>query len=188
MLAALACVESVDWTRVEAFHMDEYIGLAEDAPQRFGNWLGRHFFDLVPPYKAHRIMPGSDPASTALDYAEMLAEAPVEIIQLGIGVNGRIAFNDPPVKRFDNPLMVKMVELDAVCRQQQVDDDCFERFKDVPSHAITLTVPQLMAGQRLFCMVPGSASGRPSRRRSMVRSPPNARPRSCASTLPAPFI
>ena len=125
--------------------MDEYIGLAEDAPQRFGNWLGRHFFDLVPPYKAHRIMPGSDPASTALDYAEMLAEAPVEIIQLGIGVNGRIAFNDPPVKRFDNPLMVKMVELDAVCRQQQVDDDCFERFKDVPSHAITLTVPQLMA-------------------------------------------
>ena len=157
VLAALAGAEGVDWTRVEAFHMDEYVGLAEAAPQRFGNWLGRHFFDLVPLYKVHRIMPGSDPAATARDYADMLAEAPIDIIQLGIGVNGHIAFNDPPVARFDDPVSVKLVELDAVCRQQQVDDDCFARFEDVPAHAITLTVPQLMAGKRLFCMVPGTA-------------------------------
>jgi glucosamine-6-phosphate deaminase len=157
VLSALARAEGVDWTRVEAFHMDEYVGLPEDAPQRFGNWLGRHFFDLVPLYKVHRIMPGSDPSATARDYAQLLDAAPIDVIQLGIGVNGHIAFNDPPVARFDDPLSVKMVELDAVCRQQQVDDDCFERFEDVPAYAITLTVPRLMAGERLFCMVPGAA-------------------------------
>ncbi|MGK2229131.1 glucosamine-6-phosphate deaminase [Devosia neptuniae] len=155
VLDALARSEGVDWTRVEAFHMDEYVGLAEDAPQRFGNWLGRHFFDLVPLAKVHRMMPGNDPAATAREYADLLSAAPIDVIQLGIGVNGHVAFNDPPVARFDDPEKVKIVELDNVCRQQQVDDDCFERFEDVPARAITLTVPCLMSAERLFCMVPG---------------------------------
>ncbi|WDR07248.1 6-phosphogluconolactonase [Devosia rhodophyticola] len=155
VLDALVRCEGVDWTRVEAFHMDEYVGLAENAPQRFGNWLGRHVFDLVPFAKVHRILPVNDPAATAREYADLLGAAPIDVIQLGIGVNGHIAFNDPPVARFDDPEMVKVVDLDNVCRQQQVDDDCFDRFQDVPARAITLTVPCLMSAARLFCMVPG---------------------------------
>jgi glucosamine-6-phosphate deaminase len=157
VLASLVAAEGVDWTRVTAFHMDEYIGLAPDAPERFGNWLGEHVFDRLPFARVHRIMPGDDPEATARDYAALLAEAPIDVIQLGIGVNGHIAFNDPPVADFDDPLDVKVVELDLACRQQQVDDDCFESLADVPTRAITLTVPRLMRADRLFCMVPGQA-------------------------------
>ena len=89
------------------------------------------------------------------DYARLLAEAPIDIVCLGIGVNGHIAFNDPPVADFDDPAMVKVVELDETCRQQQVDDSCFAALAEVPKQAITLTVPQLMAAQAIFCVVPG---------------------------------
>jgi glucosamine-6-phosphate deaminase len=157
VLAALARAEGIDWARVEAFHMDEYVGLPENAPQRFGNWLGRHFFDLVALAKVHFMLPGAHAAATAREYSELLGAAPIDVIQMGIGVNGHIAFNDPPVARFDDPETVKIVDLDDVCRQQQVDDGCFAQFSDVPSQAITLTVPCLMSAARLFCMVPTQA-------------------------------
>lgn len=157
VLAALAASPDIDWQRVVAFHMDEYVGLPAEAPQRFGNWLDRHIFDLVPLGDVHHLRPGEDPEATARDYATMLAAAPIDIIQLGIGVNGHIAFNDPPVADFDDPLDVKVVVLDDACRQQQVDDDCFDSFADVPERAITLTVPRLMRAGRLFCMVPTTA-------------------------------
>ena len=156
VIDALAAEPGIDWSRVTAFHMDEYIGLAPDAPERFGSWLGRYIFDRLPFGAVHRVLPGDDPEATARDYAALLAEAPIDIVQLGIGVNGDIAFNDPPVADFNDPLDVKVVELDEVCRQQQVDDKCFATLADVPLRAITLTVPQLMRGERLFCMVPGT--------------------------------
>lgn len=152
---ALVAEPGIDWSRVTAFHMDEYIGLAPDAPERFGSWLGRYIFDRLPFAAVHRILPGADPEATARDYAALLAEAPIDLVQLGIGVNGHIAFNDPPVADFNDPLDVKVVELDEVCRQQQVDDDCFATLADVPLRAITLTVPRLLRADRLFCMVPG---------------------------------
>lgn len=155
VIAALVAAKDVDWSRVTAFHMDEYIGLDLGSPQRFGNWLRRHIFDLLPFAATHCILPGDDPGATARDYAALLAEAPIDIVQLGIGVNGHIAFNDPPVADFNDPEDVKIVELDQVCRQQQVDDDCFATMADVPLRAITLTVPRLMRAGRLFCMVPG---------------------------------
>ncbi|HIT75056.1 MAG TPA: 6-phosphogluconolactonase, partial [Candidatus Avipropionibacterium avicola] len=98
----------------------------------------------------------ADAASVAADYATKLAEAPVDIVCAGIGVNGHIAFNDPPVADFDDALAVKVVELDDVCRQQQVDDDCFPSFEAVPTHALTLTVPRLMDSARIFCIVPAA--------------------------------
>jgi glucosamine-6-phosphate deaminase len=155
VLASLVAAKDVDWRRVVAFHMDEYIGLPPEAPQRFGNWLGRNIFDLLPFAEVHRMMPGADPEATARDYATMLNEAPIDIVQLGIGVNGHIAFNDPPVADFNDPLDVKVVELDQVCRQQQVDDDCFSTLGDVPFQAITITIPRLLRAGKLFCMVPG---------------------------------
>ena len=155
MLAALCATPGIDWSRVAAVHMDEYIGLAPAAPERFAKWLDDNLFERVPFAEVHRIDPGPDPAAAAEAYAALLAEAPIDIICLGIGVNGHVAFNDPPVADFNDPLDVKVVTLDAECRQQQVDDKCFAQLADVPRQAITLTVPRLMRANRLFCVVPG---------------------------------
>lgn len=164
MLDALVAEPGIDWGRVTAFHMDEYIGLAPDAPARFALWLRRHLFDRLPFGAVHPIDPGADPAVAAAAYADALAEAPIDIVCLGIGVNGHLAFNDPPVADLDDPLDVKVVELDAVCRQQQVDDGCFPAFADVPTHALTLTVPRLLRAERLICVVPGAAKREAVRR------------------------
>ncbi|MGB3336980.1 MAG: 6-phosphogluconolactonase [Devosia sp.] len=155
MLAALCAASGIDWTRVSAFHMDEYIGLSPEAPARFAKWLDGNLFDRLPFAQVHRLVPEPDPVAAAQAYAQLLAAAPIDFVCLGIGVNGHIAFNDPPVADFADPLDVKVVALDEQCRQQQVDDECFARFDDVPEQAITLTVPRLMRAGRLFCVVPG---------------------------------
>lgn len=155
MLAALCAAPDIDWTRVTAFHMDEYIGLPSTAPERFAQWLDDNLFERVPFARVHRIVPEPDPEAAAREYAILLNAAPIDFVCLGIGVNGHIAFNDPPVADFEDPLDVKVVVLDDQCRQQQVDDECFASFDDVPEQAITLTVPRLMRAGRLFCVVPG---------------------------------
>jgi glucosamine-6-phosphate deaminase len=155
MLAALVRQPELDWSRVIAFHMDEYIGLAKDAEQSFASWLDRHLFNLAPFAMVHRLAPDAFPETAAAHYAGLLDEAPIDIVCLGIGVNGHLAFNDPPVADFDDPMDVKIVELDAVCRQQQVDDGCFASFGQVPTHALTLTIPRLLRAGRMFCVVPG---------------------------------
>ena len=154
MLAALLREPEIDWTRVTAFHMDEYIDLPEEAPQRFAGWLERTFFAHVPLAEVHLIRPGADPQATCREYASLLAEAPADIVLLGIGTNGHLAFNDPPAD-LNDPLAVRIVELDRMCREQQVLDGCFAALDDVPARAITLTVPTLLAGHELFCCVPG---------------------------------
>jgi glucosamine-6-phosphate deaminase len=151
-LRALAAQPDIEWSRVTAFHMDEYIGLDSAAPQRFGNWLREVLFDRVPIGATHLI----DPDVPVERYIELLAAAPIDILCLGIGVNGHLAFNDPPAD-FDDPVLAKIVELDDVSRQQQVDDGCFGTFDEVPSRAITLTIPALLSSAELFCMVPGAA-------------------------------
>ncbi|MGD7788679.1 6-phosphogluconolactonase [Propionibacteriaceae bacterium Y1700] len=156
-LAALASAEGIDWSRVHAFHMDEYIGLPADHEAGFGNWLRSHIFDRLPLGRVELLWPGDDPQAAAKTYAAKLTEAPIDLVLMGVGQNGHIAFNDPPVADFDDPVAVKVVELDDVCRQQQVDDDCFDTFDDVPTHALTVTVPALISGERLFCVVPTEA-------------------------------
>ncbi|WP_349631471.1 glucosamine-6-phosphate deaminase [Bradyrhizobium sp. BR 10289] len=157
MLDALARERDIDWRRVTAFHMDEYLGLAADAPQRFGAWLTRHLFSRIAFGAVHIIGQEPDPDRETARYAALLNEAPIDIVCLGIGVNGHLAFNDPPVADLHDPKPVKIVELDAVCRQQQVDDGCFPSFSDVPTHAITLTIPRLLDAGQLFCVVPGAS-------------------------------
>jgi len=154
MLAALQCERGIEWPRVTAFHMDEYIDLLDGAPQRFGTWLKTAFFDHVPLGKVNLIDPGCDPEAASRAYALLLAEAPIDLVLLGIGTNGHIAFNDPPAD-LNDPQPVKVVELDQMCREQQVLDGCFASLDEVPKRAVTLTVPTLMAGHELFCCVPG---------------------------------
>ena len=156
MLEALRVAPGIDWSRVTAFHMDEYIGLPAGAPERFARWLDVHLFDHLPFAKVHRIVPEPDAEAAAIAYAAELAKAPIDLMCLGIGVNGHIAFNDPPVADFADPLDVKVVTLDDQCRQQQVIDDCFARFEDVPQQAITLTIPRLVNVGQLVCGVPGA--------------------------------
>lgn len=159
-LQALKVQPGIDWSRVIAFHMDEYVGLPQDAPQRFGNWLRRMFFSHLPFGEVHVLEPGDTAESVAQEadrYRGLLNQAPIDIVCMGIGVNGHLAFNDPPVADFHDPEDVKAVELDTVCRQQQVDDLCFAAFSEVPERALTLTLPRLLRSRQIFCMVPGVA-------------------------------
>jgi glucosamine-6-phosphate deaminase len=182
-LDALVAAAGIEWGRVTAFHMDEYIGLAPDAAERFARWLDAHLFTRLPFAAVHRIVPEPDPAAAASAYAAALVKAPIDLVCLGIGVNGHIAFNDPPVADFADPLDVKVVELDAVCRQQQVDDACFARLEDVPHRAITLTVPRLLRADRLYCVVPGAAK-REAVRRTLAGPIDTACPASILRTHP----
>ena len=183
LLDALARERGIDWRRVTAFHMDEYLGLPAHAPERFGVWLTRHFFSRVAFGAVHLIGQEPDPDREAARYAALLSEAPIDIVCLGIGVNGHLAFNDPPVADLDDIKQVKIVELDAVCRQQQVDDGCFATLADVPTHAITLTIPRLLDAGQLFCVVPG-ASKRAAVERSLYGPIGTACPASALRTHP----
>ncbi len=155
MLKALVNDKDIEWNRINAFHMDEYIGLDKDAPQAFGNFLKDHIFGLVPFKSINYIdVSATDPEKESQRYAKILADNPTDIVVMGIGENGHIAFNDPPVADFNDKFAVKPVKLDEVCRQQQVNDGCFASIDKVPTHAITLTVPTLVKAPYLFCVVP----------------------------------
>lgn len=165
VLAALVADKSIPWERINAFHMDEYIGLAAGAPQAFGNYLREHIFGLVNMAGVHYIdATAPDAAAECARYAEILQKYPVDVVVMGIGENGHIAFNDPPVADFADPCTVKPVVLDEVCRTQQVHDGCFATLDDVPKAAITLTVPALLAGKHLFCIVPAATKAEAVRR------------------------
>jgi glucosamine-6-phosphate deaminase len=155
-LETLVAAGGIDWSRVTAFHMDEYIGLADDAPQRFGRYLRDHLFDRVRPGRVHLINSSNNIDDECGRYGALLRETPIDIVCLGIGENGHIAFNDPPVADFNDPLTIKPVALDDACRHQQVNDGCFPSFDAVPTHAVTLTIPTLLSGAHLFCSVPGT--------------------------------
>lgn len=165
VLAELVADKSIPWNRVNAFHMDEYIGLAAGAPQAFGNFLRAHIFGLVNMASVHYIdATAPDAAAECARYTKILQKYPVDVVVMGIGENGHIAFNDPPVADFEDPCTVKPVALDEVCRTQQVHDGCFTTLDDVPKTAITLTVPALLAGKHLFCIVPASTKAEAVRR------------------------
>ena len=146
----------VDWSRVTVFHMDDYVGLPGTHPQSFRTYLRTHFLSQVKVRQFHPL-PAEEPdaAAVAARYSALLAEKPIDFIGMGIGENGHIAFNDPPVADFEDPQLVKVVELDHACRQQQVNDGCFPTLADVPKHAFTLTVSVFRRAARLGIHVPG---------------------------------
>ena len=155
-LSTLSSEEGIDWRRINAFHMDEYVGLKSPAPQRFGQFLKERIFDKVPFHTVHYI--NGEACDTALEgkrYADLLSQFPPDIVCMGIGENTHIAFNDPHAADFHDPLMVKEVNLDQASRQQQVNDGCFVNIDEVPVSAITLTMPTLFNAANIFCIVPG---------------------------------
>lgn len=156
MLSELIKDENIDWSKITAFHMDEYVGLSNTAPQAFGQFLRDRLFDKVQFGKVNYINSGEKRAEiTCGEYEQLLREEPIDIVCMGIGENGHIAFNDPPYANFKDTDWVKIVELDNVSRQQQVNDGCFKTIQDVPAKAITLTIPALLSAESLFVVVPG---------------------------------
>ena len=158
-LAGLVALPDVDWSRVVGFHMDEYLGISPDHPASFRRYLQEHLFRLVGlPDDRLRLIPGERadrPLQTCLAYEDALRAEPTDIVCAGIGENGHLAFNDPPVADFLDPVPIKVVRLDDPCRTQQVHDGCFDRLEDVPTHAYTLTVPALLAAPVVSVVVPG---------------------------------
>lgn len=148
-IASLVAQEDIPWDKIIAFHMDEYHTLPAEASQRFGNFLKTHLFSKRNFGQVHYI------ADNMESYVSLLEEAPIDIIALGIGENGHLAFNDPPVADFNDPKTIKEVKLDEVCRQQQVNDGEFESIELVPETALTITMPAIMKADFLSVVVPG---------------------------------
>ena len=147
--------EKVDWTKVRGFHQDEYIGLDPAHPAGFGNFLNRAIFQQVPFMELHYLLCKPEEAEQkCAEYSELLKKYPIDLIFLGFGENGHMAFNDPAVADFNDPKMVKIVELDDICRQQQVNDGCFATFDDVPKQAMTLTMSFIMSVPHAIATVP----------------------------------
>jgi len=147
---------TIDWSRINAFHMDEYIELLENDSRTFAFFLHNKLFSILP-FRSVNYINGNAPdiGAECRRYAQLLVQFPPDIVCLGIGENGHLAFNDPPVADFNDMAMVKMVKLDAACRQQQVSDGCFSSLSDVPAYAITLTIPALMSARYIYGVVPG---------------------------------
>lgn len=146
----------IPWDKIIAFHMDEYIGLEKSSDALFANFLERAIFGKVKFKEIHLIDGLNDPEDEMVRYANLISEKPIDIVCLGIGENGHIAFNDPHVADFNDPELIKKVSLDLASRMQQVHDACFPTLEEVPTEALTLTIPTLMNGNFLFCIVPGS--------------------------------
>lgn len=145
----------VDWSKVRGFHQDEYVGIDADQPAGFGNFLRRAIFDRVGFKELHYLLCGAEEAEDKCEeYTALLRKYPADLIFLGIGENGHLAFNDPSVADFDDPKTVKIVELEDVCRQQQVNDGCFAAFDDVPKYAMTLSMSYIRAIPEAICVVP----------------------------------
>ena len=155
--ASLLKDHGLPWDRIECFHMDEYVGMDANHPASFRRWMRERVESVVHPRAFHYIRgDSSDPQAECARYAALLKAAPIDVISLGIGENGHIAFNDPPVADFNDPLAVKIVPLDEACKRQQVGEGHFPDLASVPTHAITLTIPTLLAVADVFCLVPES--------------------------------
>lgn len=154
-LQALVADTAIDFARIDAFHMDEYFGLGEAAPQRFGHFLTERLFARKPFARVNLIRSEApDIEAEACRYEALLRQCPIDITSLGIGENGHIAFNDPHEARFDDPRWVRRTTLDDICRQQQVNDGEFDALEKVPTSAYTLTIPALLSSRILVGIVP----------------------------------
>jgi glucosamine-6-phosphate deaminase len=155
LLDYLVSSKKIEWNRIIAFNMDEYIGMNNLKQQSFAYYLNQRLFSKLNLKNVHLIN-GSAPVENEIQrFSDLLIDAPIDIVCLGIGENGHIAFNDPPVANFEDPKIVKSVELDESCRMQQVNDECFKNLGEVPKKAFTITIPVIMSANSLFCVVLG---------------------------------
>lgn len=152
-LAQLVRQPSIDWGVVEMFHLDEYIGLPIDHLASFRKYLLERLIVPAGIRRFHLLDGEQDPAATCREIGRLLQQAPVDVAFVGIGENGHLAFNDPPAD-FSAPSPYNIVRLDDRCRQQQVGEGWFARLEDVPSTAISMSVPQIIAASAIVCVVP----------------------------------
>ncbi len=154
-LQALRENHDVEWSQVRVFHMDEYVGLDPEHPASFPLFLHRHFLDYVTVAAFYPVEAPTEATEKACQtYERLLRHHPADLCACGIGENGHLAFNDPPYADFDDPVWVKVVQLDERSRRQQVGEGHFGSLDEVPTHAVTLTIPALLAAGRVLCIVP----------------------------------
>ena len=166
----------VPWSETVVFHMDEYVGVGPDHPAGFQHWIRTRITEPAHPKAAFYVEGLGDAAAACGRYAALLREYPLDLCCLGIGENGHLAFNDPPVADFSDPLDVKVVELDQPCRSQQVNEGHFPSLEAVPAGAITVTIPALLRAGRVLAIVPGGPQG-PARARRADRPDRDQLPR-----------
>jgi glucosamine-6-phosphate deaminase len=153
VLGQLVAQTGIDWTKVHGFHLDEYIGLTIEHPASFCKYLKERFVDHVPLAAFHYLRGDADPTETIQRVGGLLTESPIDVAMVGIGENGHLAFNDPPADfETEDPYLI--VELDEPCRMQQVGEGWFDSLADVPTHAISMSVRQIMKSANIYCSVP----------------------------------
>lgn len=158
-LDALAATPGIDWGRVAAFHLDEYVGLPLGDERSFGEWLDRRIWSKVRPGRVEKLdgaAAARDPDAECARYGELLTAGGIDLALIGVGENGHLAFNDPHVADFHDPLAVKVVEIDDTSRHQQVRDGAFASFEAVPRLAMTVTMSALLASRAVSVVVPGA--------------------------------
>jgi glucosamine-6-phosphate deaminase len=161
--ALMARSTEVPWRDVVIFHMDEYVGIGPDHPAGFQRWIRERIEEPARPRAAHYLQGLAPPDAECKRYAQLLDTHPLDLCCLGIGENGHLAFNDPPVADFGDARDVKVVELDAACRRQQVNEGHFATEGDVPRQALTVTIPALLRAKRVLAIVPEARKAEPVR-------------------------
>jgi glucosamine-6-phosphate deaminase len=158
-LQFLTTTPGIDWPRVEMFHLDEYIGLPFDHPASFRKYLTERLIRKTGMRRYHLLDGEQNPTEVVREVGKELASAPIDIAFVGIGENGHLAFNDPPANfEIDDPYLI--VELDEACRAQQVHEGWFKSIPDVPAHAISMSVKQILKSREIIAVVPGAQKAR----------------------------
>ncbi|MBD2354152.1 glucosamine-6-phosphate deaminase [Tolypothrix sp. FACHB-123] len=154
-LDALIALGGVDWSRIILFHLDEYLGISADHPASFRRYLRERVEQRVQPQKFYYLEGDTlQPLAECDRYTKLLQAQPIDLCCLGVGENGHLAFNDPSVADFQDPYTVKLVKLDAINRQQQVNTGQFPNLETVPQYAFTVTLPLICAAKKIICLAP----------------------------------
>jgi glucosamine-6-phosphate deaminase len=154
-LEQLIAIGGIDWARITLFHMDEYLGIDANHKASFRRYMRERVEQRVKPRAFHYIEGDAAlPLDECARYARLLEAQPIDLCCLGIGENGHLAFNDPPVADFRDPHKVKLVQLDRACREQQVNEGHFPNLEAVPPYAFTLTIPALCSAEKMLCIAP----------------------------------
>ena len=152
-LEVLTATTGINWKQVEMFHLDEYVGLPETHPASFCKYLRERLINKVGIGKYHLLSGTDDPETVMKTVGSELQKAPIDVAFVGVGENGHLAFNDPPAD-FDNQQPYAVVALDEPCRHQQLNEGWFASLEDVPRHAISMTISQILKAKEILCVVP----------------------------------
>jgi len=179
-LEHLISLGDIDWSRATLFHMDEYLGIDPNHKAGFRRYMRERVEARIKPGRFHYIEGDALlPVDECRRYAELLSAQPIDLCCLGIGENGHLAFNDPPVADFKDPHKVKIVKLDDACKQQQVGEGHFPNLDAVPPYAITLTIPMLCSARKMLCVAPETRKANAVK--TMLKGP-------IATACPASFL